>query len=87
MVWTINYTDTAVRILRKMDKSDAKKIIAYMEDIATLADPRTRGKGLTANFSGYWRYRVGDRRIICNIKDDQLMIIAIRIAHRSEAYD
>ena len=57
-----------------------------MSEIATLDDPRSRGKALTSNFAGLWRYRVSDYRILCRIYDDKLVITVIEIAHRSTIY-
>jgi mRNA interferase RelE/StbE len=49
-------------------------------------DPRQRGKALTANLSGLWRYRVGDHRVICLIEDEQLVVLVVGVSHRREAY-
>ena len=49
-------------------------------------DPRERGKGLTANRSGEWRYRVGDYRVLCDIQDGRLVVLVIDVAHRSRVY-
>ena len=51
-------------------------------------DPRQRGKGLSANLTGLWRYRVGDYRLICDIQDGELMVLVLglQIVHRSQAY-
>ena len=87
MAWTIDYTETAIRGLRKMDKQEAKRILSYLGKIATLENPRSKGKGLTSNFSGYWRYRVGDQRVICDIRESSFVIVAIRIDHRSDVYN
>ena len=57
-----------------------------MSEIATLDNPRSRGKALTSNLAGLWRYRVGDYRIFCRIYDDKLVITVIEIAHRSTIY-
>ena len=48
---------------------------------------RQHGKGLTANRSGQWRYRIGDYRLICEIKDNELIILALSVGHRREIYD
>ena len=65
----------------------ARRIGAYLQDlVASCDDPRQRGKGLTANWAGLWRYRVGDHRVICQLEDDRLLVLVVRIAHRSEAY-
>ena len=49
-------------------------------------DPRQRGKALTANLSGLWRYRVGDYRVICQIEDERLVVLVVGVSHRSESY-
>lgn len=84
--WTIEYTQEVYRILRKMDKGIAREIYRYLDDIEKLEDPRLRGKGLTANHSGLWRYRVRDMRIICDIQDSQLMVLVIHIGNRETVY-
>ena len=47
-------------------------------------NPRLHGKGLTANRSGQWRYRIGDYRLICNINDNKLIILALSVGHRRD---
>ena len=56
------------------------------QNIDGSADPRIHGKGLTSNLSGKWRYRIGDYRVICDIEDDKLIVLALRVAHRREVY-
>jgi mRNA interferase RelE/StbE len=80
-------SETAKKQLKKFDKSIQKKIIGYLEEVAGLEDPRTRGKGLSSNLAGLWRYRVGDYRLICEIKDEILTVEVVRIGHRREVYD
>lgn len=53
---------------------------------AKLEDPRSRGKALTGNLAGVWRYRVGDYRILCDINDGRLVILVVDVAHRREVY-
>lgn len=53
---------------------------------SSCSDPRQRGKGLTENLSGLWRYRVGDYRVICEIQADRLVVLVVRINHRSTVY-
>lgn len=88
MVWTINYSDRALRALRKMDKQNARRIVDFMDlRIAVLDDPRQSGKPLKGELGVFWRYRVGDYRILCEIRDDELIILAATIGHRSDVYD
>lgn len=88
MVWTINYSDRALKSLRKMDKQNARRIVDFMDSrIAVAADPRQSGKPLKGELGEFWRYRVGDYRILCEIRDDELVILAAIIGHRREVYD
>ena len=88
MVWTINYSDRALKSLRKMDKQNARRIVDFMDlRIAVAADPRQSVKPLKGELGEFWRYRVGDYRILCEIRDDELVILAATIGHRREVYD
>ena len=70
-----------------MDPGIRRVILAWLlKNIDGCEDPRAHGKGLTANRSGKWRYRVGDYRILCEIKDEELVVLAIEIGHRREVY-
>jgi mRNA interferase RelE/StbE len=88
LAWTIDYTGTARKQLRKLDQQTARRIVDFMnERIATQKDPRSTGKALTGPMLGtYWRYRVGDYRIICDIQDGVLRILVIEIGNRSAIY-
>ena len=83
---TVIVPEKVKKILRKMDKSVSSKIISYLDEVSKLENPRSRGKGLTSDKAGIWRYRVGDYRILCNIVDEKLIITVIKIDHRSEVY-
>lgn len=88
MAWNVEFKDTAKRQLQKLDRQWQCAILDYLEDeIAPLADPRSRGKALTGDKRGLWRYRVGDYRVICDIQDENLLILALTIGHRREVYD
>ena len=88
MVWTIDYTESARRQLRKLDKQAARRILDFMDErIAAQEDPRNTGKTLTGPMLGaYWRYRIGDYRIICDIQDGALCVLVIEIGNRREVY-
>ena len=79
-------TETFKKQLKKLDAAISKRVLDYLEQIELLDNPRSRGKALTSNLSGLWRYRVGDYRILCRIRDDKLVITVIEIAHRSTVY-
>jgi mRNA interferase RelE/StbE len=89
LVWTIDYTESAQRQLRKLDKQVGRRIVDFMEErVAPLNDPRSTGKALTgAVFGSYWRYRVGDYRLICDIQDSKLCVLVIEVGNRKEVYD
>lgn len=86
MSWRVEL-DSAVQQLRKLDPQVARRLRDTLRALATLEDPRARGKALTGPLKGYWRYRVGDYRIICDIQDEKLIIIALDLGHRREIYD
>ena len=87
MAWTIEYTDTATRQLRKLDRQSALRIVDYMEArVAGSGDPRSAGKALTGPLGGLWRYRIGDHRVICEIVDGALKVLVVRMGDRKEVY-
>ena len=70
-----------------MDPGIRRVVLAWLlKNVDGCEDPRAHGKGLTANRSGKWRYRVGDYRILCEIKDEELVVLAIEIGHRRDIY-
>jgi mRNA interferase RelE/StbE len=88
LAWQIDYTRQAQRQLLKLDKAAARRILDYMDQqVAPQADPRSLGKALTgAKLGSYWRYRVGDYRIICDIQDGILHVLVVGIGHRKQIY-
>jgi len=87
LVWTIKYTDQAKGQLRKMDRQLARRIVDYMDGrIATSDDPRSAGKALSGPLGAFWRYRVGDCRVICDIQDRCLTVLVVEIGNRREVY-
>ncbi len=87
MAWQINFEDSAFKELSKLDKQEQKNIIRYLRNrIAVSDDPRNFGQALRANFSGLWKYRVGNYRIICSINDNELTVLVLRVGHRRQIY-
>jgi mRNA interferase RelE/StbE len=87
LAWTIEYSDTAKDQLRKLDKPIARRIVDYMDErIADLENPRSSGKALTGPLGGLWRYRVGDYRVICEIRDGALCILVLELGNRRDVY-
>ncbi len=88
MAWTIKYSDTALKELKKLDKGAAREILDYLgKKIAVLDDPTTAGKGLSGKLATLWRYRVRDMRVICHIDKGEVTVLVLRVAHRSKVYD
>ena len=88
MAWTIKYSDTALKELKKLDKGAAREILDYLDKkITVLDDPTTAGKGLSGKLASLWRYRVRDMRVICHIDKREVTVLVLRVAHRSTVYD
>lgn len=88
MTWTIEFDDAAAQDLRKPDRQVQQEILHYLrERIATNEDPRRFGKMLSRELAGLWRYRVRDYRIICDIEDDKLIVLIVRVSHRKNVYE
>lgn len=86
LAWKIEVLAKADKSLRKLDRQVARKIVAALAELAELDDPRSRGKALTGNLAGLWRYRVGDYRLLCLIDDEVLVVLVVDVAHRSKVY-
>lgn len=88
MAWRIELTATAAKQLGKLDKKEAQRITDFLRNrLASQEDPRKTGHALAGpQFGTYWRYRVGDFRIICDIQDTALRILVIEVGNRREIY-
>jgi mRNA interferase RelE/StbE len=88
VAWTIEYLRATQKSLKKFSKQDRDRIRAFLDvRLAALDDPRQLGAALQGDkLRQYWRYRVGDFRIICDIQDNRLVILVIEIGHRREIY-
>lgn len=88
MTYRLEFTPEIQKQLRKMDKYQATLIVRWLyQHIDGIDDPRKFGKGFTANRSGQWRYRIGKYRVLVEIEDDQMVVIAIQVGHRRNIYD
>jgi mRNA interferase RelE/StbE len=89
MVWEIELSAKAIAGLDQLDPSQAKRILRFLNDrVAMLENPRAIGQALRGSDLGsFWKYRVGDYRIIVDIRDKEIKIIAVRIGHRRQIYD
>lgn len=87
MAWTIKYTETAKKQLKKLDKQTARRVLDFMDErVAVRDDPCSVGKALTGPKGGLWRYRIGDLRVICYIQNGELTILVIELGNRREVY-
>lgn len=86
MVWRIEYADAASRVIRKLDRQQAKRILDYMDHRVAVADPRQLGAAMVGDRAGQWRYRIGDYRVICQLIDDRLVVLVIDLRHRRDVY-
>jgi mRNA interferase RelE/StbE len=88
MSWAYRFDERALKELRKLGKPAQLGIIAYLDErVAGENDPRRFGKGLKADLTGLWRYRVGDYRILCQLKDAELLVLVVALGHRRDIYD
>lgn len=88
MKYKVVLSDKAKKQLKKIDRHISGLIIGWLEkNIQNCENPRVHGKALVENKSGQWRYRVGDYRLICEIKDDEIIVLVLEIGHRREIYD
>lgn len=88
MMYRVETTARFDREFRKLDRYTQRMLKAWIEkNLVNCDDPRRHGKGLTANRSREWRYRIGDYRLICEIQDSQLVILALTVGHRRNVYE
>ncbi|EGY76300.1 type II toxin-antitoxin system RelE family toxin [Peptoniphilus indolicus] len=87
MIYQITTTDKFDKAFRKLDRQIQKIIKVWIEkNLVNCENPRIHGKGLTANRSGQWRYRIGDYRILADIRDNELVLVFVDIGHRKNIY-
>jgi mRNA interferase RelE/StbE len=88
LAWTIEFTDTALRQLQKLDRSVGRRIRKFLQErVAPMEDPRSIGQALHGQRLGeFWKYRVSDYRLVTRIEDNRLLILVVRIGHRREVY-
>lgn len=88
MAWRIEFEDAALKELAKLDKPVARRILAFLrERVSQLDDPRSVGEALKGSKLGeFWKYRVGDYRIVAHIEDGALRILVLKVGNRREVY-
>lgn len=86
MVYRIVISSKAEKELSKLDATARKRILAELRKVASSENPRSRGKALDGKLRGLWRYRAGDYRIVCDIRDDVLVVLVVDVGHRRDVY-
>jgi mRNA interferase RelE/StbE len=88
MTWRIDFDKPAFREFEKLDRATRTRILDFLtQRLANRDDPRQLGQAMRgSDFGEYWRYRVGDYRIVARLNDEELVIIVIRVGHRREVY-
>ena len=86
--YRIELSERFKKEFRKLDKYTQKIIRGWIDkNLVETQNPRIHGKGLTANRNGQWRYRIGDYRVIVNIQDENLVVLALEVGHRKNIYN
>jgi mRNA interferase RelE/StbE len=87
VAWRLEYLRSATKSVERLDPQTRERIRDYLRNrIATMEDPRKAGKPLKGPWAAYWRFSVGDYRIICDIQGDRLVILVITIGHGRDVY-
>lgn len=86
--WSIKFSPEFEKEWDKIDPSVQKKVIHFFtERLKTTENPQSFAKPLSGNLKNFWRFRIGDYRVISNLKEAEKIIYLLRVAHRSEVYD
>jgi len=86
--WDYRITERAIKQLRKLGPQASQRVIAFLDErIQDCEDPRQFGKALRGDIGEFWRYRVGDYRALCQIDDGELVVLVVKVGHRSDVYD
>ena len=86
-MWQVEYSSRVRKQLQKLDPNQRRIILSWIDrHLDGCSDPRAWGKPLKGQLADEWRYRVGDYRILCDIQDDRLVILALNVEHRSRVY-
>jgi mRNA interferase RelE/StbE len=88
LAWTVELAPAALKELRKLDRQVARRILSFLrERLAVIDDPRSIGEALRGDTLGeYWKYRLGDYRIVSRIIDRRILILVLRVGHRSDVH-
>ena len=85
--WTIEFEQDAIRQLNRLDASVRRRILRFLETrVVSSGDPRQLGKPLKGTMAAFWRYRVGEYRLVCLLEDRRMIVTVVSAAHRREVY-
>lgn len=85
MGWQIDFSSTALKQLKKMDPQVKREIVDYLKE-KVIQSPKEFGAPLRHELSGFWKYRVGDYRVVCELQDEKLVVLVLRAVHRKKVY-
>ena len=87
MAWVVEFDPDAVKDLKKLDKQVQARILEFLRGrLAPMKNPRSVGEALSGSMGAYWKYRVGDWRIVCDIQDRRIIVRVLRVGNRREVY-
>ena len=87
MTWKIEFEKNALKDLKKLDNQVVKRIVSFLSRVEKLEDPRSVGEALKgSSLNAFWKYRIGDYRLICEIRDSIILIVVVKIGHRKDIY-
>lgn len=84
-MWQIKFSSEAEKQIRTIDRNSSLKIQKYLKERVS-PNPTIFGKALSANLKGLWRYRIGDYRVVCDILENELIVLVVKVGHRSKIY-
>jgi mRNA interferase RelE/StbE len=88
MAWKVEISRLAQKQLDDLDNTVSRRIVKFLrERVEKLDDPRQIGDPLNGPLRDYWRYRVGDYRVVCLLEHDRLVVLVLRVGHRREIYN
>jgi len=85
--WRVEISRTAEKQIRKLNRTAQESVVRFLrERVQAVDNPRQFGKPLHGDKGGLWRYRVGDYRLICDIQDERITVLVLRVGHRKDVY-
>ena len=88
MAWAVEFAPAAAKDLRRLDRTTAQRLLKFLDErIRHGGDPRAIGEALRGERLGaYWKYRIGDYRLVCRIEDARFIVTVVRVGHRGDVY-